>query len=170
LFKLAVAVYAAMEIRMSLTVWIWLCTGAYALHILEEFEFDWRDWARAVIKLPVEWADFYVVNGLVVVLGIVAANVATEAPVVALVMPALMLVNATFFHVLPFLRRPSRFQPGLATAVVLFYPVAIATYSKAIDAGVGWGGVIVSLLCGCALMAYPIVLLKLKSHPFFRQD
>jgi len=155
---------------MSLTVWLWLCTGAYALHILEEFEFDWRDWARTVIKLPVEWADFYVVNTLVIVLGAIAANVASEAPVVALAMPALMLVNATFFHVLPFVRRPTRFQPGLATAVIFFYPIAIATYASAMEGGVTWGGVVISLLCGAALMAYPIVLLKLKSRPFFRQD
>jgi hypothetical protein len=65
---------------MGLSNWIWLATAAYGLHILEEFVLDWRNWARAVIGLPVEWSDFYIVNALVIVLGIVAANLATAAP------------------------------------------------------------------------------------------
>jgi hypothetical protein len=83
---------------------------------------------RAVIGLPVEWSDFYVVNALVIVFGVVAANLA-RWPGPALAFPALMLINATFFHVLPFARSGGRrFSPGLATAVVLFYPIGIACY------------------------------------------
>ena len=59
---------------MSLTDLIWLGTAFYAIHVAEEFMLNWRDWARAVIGLPVEWSDFYIVNSIVVVLGIVAAN------------------------------------------------------------------------------------------------
>ena len=47
---------------MSLTDLLWLATAAYGVHILEEYQLNWRDWARAVIRLPVEWSDFYVVN------------------------------------------------------------------------------------------------------------
>lgn len=39
---------------MSLQTLAWLAMAAYALHIMEEYTFDWRNWARAVIKLPVE--------------------------------------------------------------------------------------------------------------------
>ena len=87
------------QISMSLTDLMWLATAAYGLHVLEEYQLNWRDWARAVIGLPVEWSDFYVVNALVIVLGIVAANLARTAPGLALGFPALMLINATFFHV-----------------------------------------------------------------------
>jgi Protein of unknown function with HXXEE motif len=80
----------------------------------EEYQLNWRDWARAVIGLPVEWSDFYVVNALVMVFGIVAANLARH-PGLALSFPALMLINATFFHVLPFARTGGRYSPGLAT-------------------------------------------------------
>jgi hypothetical protein len=38
------------------------CSGL----LLEEFVFDWRNWARAVIGLPVEWRDFYITNSVVV--------------------------------------------------------------------------------------------------------
>jgi hypothetical protein len=61
---------------MSLTDLVWLATASYGLHVLEEYQLNWRDWARAVIGLPVQWSDFYVVNSLVIVIGIVAANLA----------------------------------------------------------------------------------------------
>jgi hypothetical protein len=55
---------------MDLSHWIWLATAAYAIHMIEEFMLDWRDWARAVIGLPVDWPDFYVTNGIVMVLAL----------------------------------------------------------------------------------------------------
>ena len=155
---------------MSLTDLMWLATAAYGLHVLEEYQLNWRDWARAVIGLPVEWSDFYVVNSLVIVLGIVAANLAAHRPAIALSFPALMLINATFFHVVPTIRTAGRFSPGLFTAIVLFYPIGILCYSRAAADGVGAKGVIGSLVIGALLMASPIVLLKIKSRPYFRQD
>ncbi len=155
---------------MSLTDLTWLATAAYGVHILEEYELNWRDWARAVIGLPVEWSDFYVVNSLVVVLGIVAANLAAHAPMLALTFPALMLINATFFHVAPVLRTRGRFSPGLFTAVVLFYPIGVACYWRAAaDGNLSTGTIVGSLVLGALLMASPIVLLNIKSRPYFRQ-
>jgi hypothetical protein len=148
----------------------WLAT-AYGVHILEEYQLNWRDWARAVIGLPVEWSDFYVVNALVIVFGVVAANLA-RWPGLALAFPALMLINATFFHVLPFARSGGRrFSPGLATAVVLFYPIGIACYWRAShDGTLRMRALIGSLVLGALLMASPIVLLKIKNLRYFRQD
>lgn len=45
---------------MTLTDLIWLSTACYGLHILEEYQLDWRGWARTALRLPVEWSDFYV--------------------------------------------------------------------------------------------------------------
>lgn len=156
---------------MSLTDWLWIATASYAAHILEEYMLDWRDWARHVIGLPVDWGDFYVTNSIVVVLGIAAANLAGSFPGLALTFPALMLINATFFHVLPFLRTHGRFSPGLFTAIILFYPIAIACYGRAAaDGTLSAGALIGSFVLGALLMAYPIVLLKIKSRPYFQQD
>ena len=156
---------------MSLTNIIWLATACYGLHVLEEYQLNWRDWARAVIGLPVEWSDFYVVNALVIVLGIVAANLAGAAPGVALGFPALMLINAVFFHVLPVVRTGGRLSPGLFTAVVLFLPVGIACYWRAAaDGTLGAGSLIGSLVIGALLMASPIVLLRIRTLPYFQQD
>lgn len=156
---------------MDLTHWVWLCVGAYAVHMLEEFMLDWRNWARAVIGLPVEWVDFFVTNSIVVVLGLVAANLVTALPVVALAFPALMVINALVFHIFPVIRTKGRYSPGVFTAVVLFLPIAWFTFGASRQAGVlaistGIGAFVI----GALLMATPIVLLHIKSRPYFRQD
>ena len=120
---------------MSLTDLIWLATASYGLHVLEEYQLNWRDWARAVIGLPVEWSDFYIVNSLVIVFGIVAANLAASWPGIALALPALMLINAIFFHLVPMMRTHGRFSPGFFTAMVLFFPEATACYWRAATDG-----------------------------------
>ncbi len=154
---------------MDLSHWLWLATAAYAVHALEEFVLDRRDWARAVFGLPVDWPVFYVVNFVVMVLGVVAANVAGAAPGTALGFAALMLING-LFHIAPFLVTRFRFSPGLFTAVLLLLPIGAACYRAASAAGVLTAGRIAfSLLLGAALMATPIVLLKLKDRPYFRQ-
>ncbi len=45
---------------MSLTGPTWLAVFATPSNILEEYQLNWREWARAPIKLPVAWGDFYV--------------------------------------------------------------------------------------------------------------
>ena len=160
-----------MTLEISLDQLCWLATAAYAIHVIEEFVFNWRGWARNVLHLPAEWGDFYVTNAVVMVLGIVAAETALRLPMIALAFPALMLINATFFHVMPFLLKKGRFSPGLITALVLFYPIGIAGYCVALRSGMLspanlWG----SLILGALLMATPIVFLKVKDRPYFLQD
>lgn len=152
---------------MTLPDLLWLSTAAYALHVVEEFTLDWRNWARNVLGLPVDWPHFYMVNAAVIVLGVVAAEVAPGLPAVGLGFSALMLINATFFHVMPVLRHGGRFSPGLITAVLLFYPLGVLAYAAA---GVGWGGILLSAVIGAALMACPVVLLVVRDRPYFRQD
>ena len=103
-------------------------------------------------------------------LGVVAANLAGAAPGIALGFAALMLINGLVFHIVPFVVTRFRFSPGLFTAVLLLLPIGAACYRAAAAAGVLTGGRIAfSLLLGAALMATPIVLLKLKDRPYFRQ-
>jgi hypothetical protein len=155
---------------MDLAHWIWLATAAYGIHALEEFILDWRDWARAVIRLPVEWSHFYVVNFLAIVLGVVAANLADVAPALALSFPALMLINGILFHIVPMILTRGRFSPGVFTAILLLLPIGFACYRVAKDTGqLDSLSLVVSLVIGAALMATPIVLLHIMSRPYFRQ-
>ncbi len=123
-----------------------------------------------MIGLPVEWGDFYVTNAVVVVLGIAQAGLAPTMPLGPLAFAALMLINATFFHVLPFVRTRGRFSPGLVTAVLLFYPVSFAAFFSAHAEGRLTVAIAVTAFAiGAALMAFPIALLRLKGRPYFRQ-
>ncbi len=145
---------------------IWLCLAAYGVHVLEEFAFDWQNWARNVLHLPVQWPDFYITNSLVIVLGLVAAEIAPVLPALALSFPALMLINATFFHVAPFTWTRGRFSPGLITAVLLFFPLGIGAIQTS---GVKSKGFALAFGIGAALMAAPIIFLKLRARPYFDQ-
>lgn len=156
---------------MDFPQWLWLATAVYAVHMLEEFMLNWRDWARAVLGLPVEWPDFYMANAIVVVLGVCAANIATAAPTVALGFPALMVINAVVFHVAQMVRKHGRFSPGVVTAVALMLPVATGCYWAAAREGLLTAGSIVgSMLVGAALMAMPVILLHIRTRPYFLQD
>lgn len=155
---------------MSLQSWAWLALVAYTLHVLEEHAFDWRNWARSVIGLPVEWSDFYVTNAAVVVLGFAQAEMVALFPLAALSFAGLMLVNATFFHVMPMIRTRGRFSPGAFTAVVLFYPVGLAVFFAASREGHLSGmNLMGAFVIAALLMAFPVVMLKAKGLPYFRQ-
>ena len=154
---------------MNHEIWLWVATAAYGLHALEEFMLDWKDWANNVLKLPVDWPIFYVVNALVVVLGIIASTIGWRLPALSLAFPALMLINAVFFHILPFIVK-KKFSPGLISAVVLFLPIGTWLFYGADKDGVlTTTTAIIAVALGAGLMAYPIILLKVKDKPFFRQ-
>ncbi len=155
---------------MSLETISWLSMAAYAYHILEEYSFDWRNWARSALHLPVEWSDFYITNAIVIAFGIVQAQLAATLPLAPLSFAALMLINAVFFHILPFIRLKGRFSPGLFTAVVLFVPISLAAFAAALASKqVGWPTVGFSVLIGALTMAFPVVMLKLRSRRYFQQ-
>ena len=155
---------------MSLAELAWLALAAYAAHILEEYTLDWRNWARAVIRLPVEWSDFYVTNAVVVVLGIVQAGLAPGMALAPLSFAALMLINAVFFHILPVLRAGGRFSPGLGTALLFFLPLGGAIFLQAHAEGrLTAASAAGAFAIGAGLMAFPVLLLLLKGRPYFQQ-
>lgn len=144
------------------------CVAAYGFHVVEEFVFDWQSWARQVLHLPARWDDFYVTNCLVIVIGAVAVAIAPAWPGVALGFPALMLINGAFMHVLPFVLHRGRFSPGLFTAVLLFFPLGVATMKA-----VPFDPVVFStaFFVGAALLATPIGFIVLKHRvPYFDQS
>ena len=155
---------------MNLSQLCWLSTAAMGLHILEEYALDWRGWVKAATGVEVEWGLFYGANSLAIVLGVVCAELAPTLPTLALALPALMLINALFFHVGGFVRLRGRFSPGLLTAVLLFLPLGTACYRVAWRSGMvsAWS-VVESLLLGAAIMMAPIALIKLRSLPYFQQ-
>jgi|SRR5580698_5069004 hypothetical protein len=155
---------------MTLTTLAWLALAAYGFHIMEEFTFDWRNWARAAIGLPVEWSDFYVTNAIVIALLIVQAELAATVPWTTLIAATEMLINAVFFHIVQMIRLKGRFSPGTITAVVLFIPLGIAMWKRTYEDGsLDTATVLIGAIGGAVVMAYPIVMLNVRSRPYFRQ-
>jgi hypothetical protein len=146
---------------MTLEQLCWLATAAYGLHIAEEYLLNWRGWARSISGVDVKGSIFFVMNALVILLGIVCAELAGRLPTLALAFPALMLINATFFHAGAFLWTRGQFSPGLITAVLLFYPIGIWCFKSARDAGVLTAASFVgAFVLGAIFMVTPIVLLR----------
>lgn len=121
---------------MALERLYWLAIAACGLHIVEEYLLDWRGWVRSVTGIDLSEMFFLVSNGFAMLLGVVFAAVAPKQPVLGLAIPALMLINATFFHVGSFLWTRGKFSPGLITAVTLFYPIGIWCFKSAYDGGI----------------------------------
>ena len=147
----------------------WVALIAYSLHVLEEYMLDWKNWANRVLKLPVDWGQFYVTNAVVIAAGIGMASIGWHRPEITLLYPALMVINGLFFHVLPTICT-AKFSPGLITAVVLFFPVAAWEFAGArSDGALNVRTAVIAFIGGAILMAFPVVMLKVKDRPFFRQ-
>lgn len=154
---------------MSLTAIAWIGLAAYSIHMLEEFGLNWRDWARNALHLPVELPDFYVTNFVVIVLGIAQAQLAAEVPLAALSFSALMLINGIFLHIIQTVRM-GRYSPGLFTALLLFVPIGIAGFWKALSTGlVSPSAALIAFVVAIVVHAIPIAILLVKNKPFFDQ-
>lgn len=146
---------------------IWVLLAAAGLHVAEERTLGWQGWATQVLGprfgARPSWDDFWATNASLIVLGVAAAAVGWRAPAFALAFPALALVNAVFFHVVPSLqaRRPN---PGLFTAVLLYLPIGVWCYVAAgQDDVLGAATLAGSLVIGAALMGAAVGNLVLKA-------
>ena len=81
---------------------------------------------------------------------------------------SLMVINALFFHILPYIRSKRKFSPGLITAIFLFLPIGLACFNDAINLGIFTKSIVIAALCGAFLVAYPIFLIKTKNLDFFK--
>ena len=146
----------------------WVALAAHAFHILEEYNYDWKTWAQKIMKLDVDWNTFYVTNVVVLFFGLSCAAVGWSHPTFSLMFPALMVINALFFHILPYIRSQRKFSPGMFTAIFLFLPIGIASYHMAVSLGVHTKSLWIAGICGALTMAFPIFLLKTKNLDFFK--
>jgi hypothetical protein len=146
----------------------WVALAAYAFHILEEYNYDWKTWAQKILKLDVDWNSFYIANIVVLFFGIACAEVGWSHPTFSLMFPALMVVNALFFHILPYMRSKRKFSPGMITAIFLFLPIGLGIFNTALGLGVHTKSIIIATICGTLAMAFPIFLIKTKNLDFFK--
>jgi hypothetical protein len=147
---------------------LWILVAATALHVVEEHALGWQGWAagwlgRRVGMVP-QWMDFWPTNGFLIVFGVAVAAVAWRAPAFALALPAGLVIDVVFFHLLPSItaRRPN---PGCFTGVVLYLPISVWAYAAAGDDGVLDAGTLaLSVVLGAVVMASVVVLLVLQKR------
>ncbi|HAL81285.1 MAG TPA: HXXEE domain-containing protein [Mucilaginibacter sp.] len=146
----------------------WVAVAAYALHVLEEYTYDWKTWAQKILKLDVDWNTFHVTNVVMLFVGIACAEVGWSHPTFSLIFPAILIINALISHVLPYIRSKRKFSPGLFTAIFLFLPIGFGCFNTAMGLGVHTKSLILAGLCGAFLAVYPFFLVKTKNLDFFK--
>lgn len=147
----------------------WVALVAFALHTLEEHAYDWESWAQKVLKLVVDWSHFYVARVVMLFIGLACAWVGWTHATFGLIFPALLLVDALAFHIVPYVRSNRKFSPGMLTAIFLFLPIGIKSFTMAIDLKVYNQALLIAGGAGILLAVFPLFLLKTKNLDFFKQ-
>ncbi|MDP6601073.1 MAG: HXXEE domain-containing protein [Phycisphaerales bacterium] len=149
---------------------LWVSVWCYALHILEEYFYDWRSWAARTLGLTGTWQDFFVLNGFIMVATIASAEIGWRFPMLALSLTAVWGVNAIFFHIGPTLYMRV-WSPGTFTATLLYLPVVALVYWGAhadgvLNAPALWG----SITLGFVLMFGLVGAVRLARSIQHRRD
>lgn len=148
--------------------WLWVLGLATALHVMDEHASGWQGWAVRTFgkRLGVRptWADFTVTNAALLFMSIATASVGWRAPWFALSLPALCLINAVVFHLLPSIvqKRPN---PGIVTTMALYVPLSMVVYFAAHQDDVLSGQAILwSSVTGAVVMFLAIALLNIGTR------
>ncbi|MDR0875149.1 MAG: HXXEE domain-containing protein [Clostridiales Family XIII bacterium] len=142
---------------------LWVLTGAYACHIIEEYRFNWREWAMRLSKLDLKWSEFYIVNAAVLVFGIASAIVGYSFSRFSYLFVGLALVNALVAHIGATIVK-GKYSPGTLTSIILFVPICIWAYYDAYqNAYIDIETIALTVLGGFLIMLIPIGLQLLKN-------
>ena len=153
---------------------LWILVAATALHVVEEHALGWQGWAseafgRAFGVRP-SWADFWATNAALIVFGVAAAMVGWKAAGFSLALPALCLINAIAFHIVPSIRAKAP-NPGVFTASLLYVPIGVWAYLAAsADNRLPFGAFVLSVAVGALVMAAAVVILLLGQRYGYADD
>ena len=103
---------------------LWVVVMVLGLHFLEEFALDIRTWLQGVFQVPVTWEQCHLVNAAVTLMAIGGSMIGWRKPELSLIMPAIVIVNAFFFH-LAFSIIWRSYSPGTLSALLLFVPAGL---------------------------------------------
>lgn len=147
---------------------LWVGVIAVVLHVMEEYTFGWVAWANeelgSRLGVEVKETDFMLASLGLVFIALAGAAIGWWAPALSLAVPALFVINAVFFHMLPS-ARADRVTPGTFSAVVIYLPVAAWMFWAAgTDGRLNFGTFVLAFVIAAAILAYPILLLWLKDR------
>ncbi|MBK8293873.1 MAG: HXXEE domain-containing protein [Solirubrobacterales bacterium] len=147
---------------------LWIGVIAAALHVIEEYSEGWVTWANYEFGprfgITVTEKDFLLGSAALIFIALAGAAIGWWAPAISLAVPALFILNAVFSHMLPS-ARGDRLTPGTLSAVFIYLPVAVWMFWAADQDGkLDFGTFLGAFVIGAALMAYPLVVLLLKTR------
>ena len=148
----------------------WIALTAYAFHILEEYSYDWKTWAKKILKLDIDWNYYFVAQVVLLFVGLACAEVGWSHPTFALMFPAYLVADALVFHATPYVRSKRKFSPGMFTGIFLFLPLGLKSFTLAMDMGMFTKSLIMAGGGGLLVMGFLIFLLKTRELDFFKQE
>jgi hypothetical protein len=160
---------------MDTNSWVlWLGIIAVVLHVIEEYAEGWVHWANHEVgpRFGVTFTDsgFFLTNAALVFFALAGAAIGWWAPAVSLAVPALFVVNAVFFHMVPS-ARGDKLTPGTLSAVFVYLPVAAWMFWAAAEDGVlDFGTVLLAFVLGTAVMYYPLAVAVLASRIGWQEE
>lgn len=144
--------------------WIyWAILAAAVLHVAEECATGFLPWFRRVLPslapaMTVPWA--VTVNALFLLVCLAAAALPQTPPVVRLVAPGVLLMNAALHVGMTLIRR--EFSPGLVTACVLYVPLGIIAFDRTTSAhNLGPGSLAAAAILSIAVHAVAPISLRI---------
>lgn len=132
---------------------LWIVVAALGVHIIEEYAMNFPGWALRFFSMPITSEDFHLVNACVSLYAIACAVVGWRLPAFSLTIAGLIGLNGLFHAGASLV--VGGYSPGAVTGLVVFVPVALATYRAAFRAGVAsTRAVTISLLVGVVWHAF----------------
>ena len=128
---------------------------AAMVHIAEEYKFGWVEWANNFIT-GVTVKQFMIMNSLLVLLCIFAANLSRSVIVFSSSIFSLLLINS-LAHIAPTIKQ-KKYSPGLFSAILLFIPIGVGGYASILnDDLMSLSEVVVSIIIGLFWMSVPFI-------------
>jgi hypothetical protein len=133
-------------------------------HILEEYYLNWQKWVHTITGINIPWNEFYIINFIVVIYGICIAMIGRNNLYISLTFPALMIINAIIFHIVPIIIK-HKISPGIFTSIILFLPLSILTFYRINQINrINKKVIIISFIGGFIVMMYPIILNRIRER------
>lgn len=144
-----------------LTQFLWMALGAVVVHVLEEVWTGFLTWYRSLFpkfELAINIPWFTIVNTFLVSYGLIAVNWETGPVLFRLSFVAVLILNAFIHLIIGIIRR--KYNPGMASAMLLYFPVGVITISSVMRGGMSVQSILLAFLIAAAMHGLlPITLL-----------
>jgi hypothetical protein len=136
----------------------WLVLAVSTIHVAEEYAAGWVKFVNSFHN-PIghtTMGAFYLVNGIFILLCVLAALLNASFIIFSLSIAALLFINA-LIHIGGTVKL-KRYNPGVVTAVLLYLPLSIHAYYLYDQAGLlGLTNLILSIVLGAGWMGLAVL-------------